>query len=775
VWKKVLFSVVAVSVFFALAELLLAVLGVRPVLYDEDPYVGFDGSTPLFVRDTRAGGVEVMERAANKASLFNEQEFSVEKGRDVYRIFCVGGSTVYGRPYDDRTSFCGWLRELLPVADDSREWEVINAGGISYASYRVALVMEELADYEPDLFVIYCGHNEFLERRTYSGLIEAPAAIRGIRAWLARTRTYSLLRKVLRGTPRKKALDEGRELLASEVNAILDDTIGPSAYTRDDSLRDQIVAHYRFNIARMIDMGRSAGARVLLVRPASNLRDCSPFKSEESSSTRRPRDASSTDLREIVRDALASNDVETLREVLKRLERQVENDPRHAHTQYDRGRVLLRMGRHEEAREAFLISRDEDVCPLRALTAIEEAVEEIARDRDALFVDYRASVASRSEHGIPGEKLFLDHVHPTIAGNRLLALDIVDELVRRRVVDPVSSWSEEAVDEVRRRVEAGIDRTAHAIALRNLSQVLGWAGKFEDASRLAARSLEVNPDDAEVSFHLAITLERSGDLEAAKREYENTLRIDPEHVETQYRLGRIAHKEGRLDDAVKRFRHAARRATKSAEYRASLGGALADRGDDDEAVRHLEEALRLESGNAEVRHKLAVVLLRRGDLKRAARELLRVLDVEPRDGRAHINLGLALAALEDSAGAERHFRRALEIDPSNLFAHEHLGSLLADRGQSALAIAELGTVLRIDPKHTNARAKLSEMTDRLRRSIAGSPGDVEPRYLLALALAAAGDTTAAIVEFEHVLRLEPAHTDATRTLDALRERSVERR
>jgi len=37
--------------------------------------------------------------------------------------------------------------ELLPEADKSKKWEVINAGGISYASYRVARVMEELLEF----------------------------------------------------------------------------------------------------------------------------------------------------------------------------------------------------------------------------------------------------------------------------------------------------------------------------------------------------------------------------------------------------------------------------------------------------------------------------------------------------------------------------------------------------------------------------------------------------------------------------------------------------
>ena len=116
-----------------------------------------------------------METAANKLGFFNTQTFTQTKPAGTFRIFCVGGSTTYGRPYDDTTSFAGWLRAFLPEADDSRRFEVVNAGGISYASYRVATLMEELIRYEPDLFVIYSGQNEFLENRTYGEILSQSA------------------------------------------------------------------------------------------------------------------------------------------------------------------------------------------------------------------------------------------------------------------------------------------------------------------------------------------------------------------------------------------------------------------------------------------------------------------------------------------------------------------------------------------------------------------------------------------------------------------------
>src|SRR5262245_13523321 len=124
-WKKLPFALVAVGLCLGLLEGGLALLGVQPVLVAEDPFVGFAANVPLFVEESPQG--RQMVTAPNKRGLFNLQRFADPKPAGTYRIFCLGGSTTYGHPYDDRTSFPGWLRELLPCVDASQKWEVINA------------------------------------------------------------------------------------------------------------------------------------------------------------------------------------------------------------------------------------------------------------------------------------------------------------------------------------------------------------------------------------------------------------------------------------------------------------------------------------------------------------------------------------------------------------------------------------------------------------------------------------------------------------------------
>ena len=281
VWKKLLFAVITCGGFFLLLELGLALFGVRPVLYAEDPYVGFTARIPLFVRETDRNGETILVTASNKVRFFNPQQFPAKKPRDTCRIFCLGGSTTYGHPYDDRTSFCGWLRAMLPKADPSRRWEVINCGGISYASYRIAVLMEELVQYQPDLFIIYNGENEFLEQRTYRDIIAMPGALRGVGALLSRTRVHSAAKTLVdKFAGRTRTPAPNRDALPAEVETMLDRVVGPQAYTRDERLQRQVLDHYRFNLRRMLTIARSASAQVMLVTPTSNLRDCAPFKSE---------------------------------------------------------------------------------------------------------------------------------------------------------------------------------------------------------------------------------------------------------------------------------------------------------------------------------------------------------------------------------------------------------------------------------------------------------------------------------------------------------------
>ncbi len=61
--------------------------------------------------------------------------------------------------------------------------------------------MEELTKYEPDMFIVYTGHNEFLEERTYGEIKRVNPVLKKLVGWASYSRIYSKTCMWLHGSP----------------------------------------------------------------------------------------------------------------------------------------------------------------------------------------------------------------------------------------------------------------------------------------------------------------------------------------------------------------------------------------------------------------------------------------------------------------------------------------------------------------------------------------------------------------------------------------------
>ena len=520
-YKKLLFSLVTTVVVLTAVELVLRVAGVQAVTDTRDPFVGFSQQVPLMelVRDD--AGNEVMRTAKSKLVWFNDQSFPKRKEKGVRRVFSLGGSTTYGHPYDDTTSFSGWMREYLPVADPSHRWEVINCGGISYASYRVAALMEELVQYEPDLFVVFSGHNEFLERRTYADMFERSAASLQIHAALSHTRTYALADRLLHREPAKPS-----NLLPAEVDEVLNHTIGPTDYHRDPKWRSQVLAHYELNLQRMVAIARRANCKIIFVTPASNESDCSPFKSEFALTVTEAQQTEVMNLLSQAEQEVADNEHDQS-QAIQTLTRATKLAPEFAEARYRLGKLLMQARQFDLAHIEFKAALNEDICPLRAVDEITASIRRVGKELKVPVVDFESQirVLCRKEQGNSclGAAYFLDHVHPTIDVNQQLAFWIIGELQFTGIVDGGDLGRPEVrveLDAATERVLNRIDQRSHGVALRNLAKVLHWSGKFAEAAPRATDALELLVDDPESRYVLADCLHHLGDDPGALAQYE---------------------------------------------------------------------------------------------------------------------------------------------------------------------------------------------------------------------------------------------------------------
>lgn len=448
--RKALFRVGAALVGlapFVVLEALLATFDLgRPSLHD-DPFVGFSAVYPLFVLNEEETQYEI---PISRLKFFYPESFPRAKAANEYRIFCLGGSTVAGRPYQTETSFTTFLELALNTAAPERRWEVVNCGGISYASYRLAPIVKEVLEYKPDLFILYTGHNEFLEDRTYRSVKQSPWILAAPRAHLSRLRTTTLLRTAFHNWREGSGQPERKPELTAEVNALLDYRGGLEDYHRDAAWRQGVIAHYRANLQRIVRMGQDAGVPLVLVNPVCNLRSCPPFKSEHRAELTADELRQWTNLWSEARTLYRNN----VRRALKLLRQAEAIDDQFAGLHYDIAKCSESIGLIGEARRAYVKAKELDVCPLRILAEMNDAVHEVSRNTGVPLVDVRALFASLSRDGTPGGDLLVDHVHPSIKGHQRIANALVAALTDQKIVSPPADWRQRSDARYREHVKS---------------------------------------------------------------------------------------------------------------------------------------------------------------------------------------------------------------------------------------------------------------------------------------------------------------------------------
>jgi len=100
-----------------------------------------------------------------------------------------------------------------------------------------------------------------------------------------------------------------------------------------------------------------------------------------------------------------------------------------AKTAYNAAQDAEAAGQHAAAREGYAWARDLDPLRFRAPATFNDVVRRVAEAQGATVVDVRVAFASASEHGLVGERLLLEHVHPNLDGYFLLADAFNDALL----------------------------------------------------------------------------------------------------------------------------------------------------------------------------------------------------------------------------------------------------------------------------------------------------------------------------------------------------------
>lgn len=534
----ILVALAAGCVPLVLLEAGLRLTGVGANQPYHDPLVGFSRVAPLFELNETDGQYRT---AHGHRVFFETQEFAQAKPENGYRIFCLGGSTVRGRPYTTQSAFARWLQLELSARDPQHVYEVVNCGGLSYASYRLTNILQEVLTYDPDLIIVATGHNEFLEDRTYGDIKQRSTA----RAWmedrLQQLRMVRLVRDWATSTEDPPTdTEDTRSILSDEVDTFLDQGSGYASYHRDDAWAAGVAYHFDQSLRAMVRLCQAARVPAVFVLLGSNVRDCPPYKSEHRPNLTIDEERAWQAYVDEA-DSLAADEAS---QALTLLQSAVAIDPEQALLRFRVARLLDGLGRPEEAAEHYLAAKDFDVCPLRMRESLADALRAVAEQTQTPLVDARELIERQADDRLPGNDLYMDHVHPSLGSHQLIAAALVERLDRDRLISELLPWSSDD----RRRVYRDHFQSLGEQHLIEGFERVSWLENWARRQRVME---ETQPRDPLGHLRYGHRLWDFAEQEAAWEHYETALTMDPTTAPKLLARSERLFEQGRTAEAIR--------------------------------------------------------------------------------------------------------------------------------------------------------------------------------------------------------------------------------
>ena len=375
--------------------------------------VGTTAGRTLLITDT-TGAASYFDSSKTGPGSLNQFSFFDPKPPNTIRIVLAGGSAIKGFPQPMGFAPSAFLREMLSDTWPDRNVEVITLRTTAVASLPVLGILKEMLDYEPDLVVIYTGHNEFFGAYGVASMHHAARSPMALK--LQRGYGSTAIGQFLATLRRSRIPETGKAMMEAVVRETY---IAP-----DSPLRAAAARNLYSHITGMIERCQARSIPTIVCTLASNERGLAPIG--ECDVSRLTADERARLARLLQRGSGAvSTDVAA---AIDDLEAALRIDPNHARIHFHLGRAYESVGDAPTAARHYRTALDLDPMPWRAPSASMDAIQRAARERGAVLCDVQQAFRDASPLGAVGWELMDDHVHPTLKGQWLLAQSIVTTL-----------------------------------------------------------------------------------------------------------------------------------------------------------------------------------------------------------------------------------------------------------------------------------------------------------------------------------------------------------
>ncbi len=367
IWFYLLLFVIPIF-FFVLLE-----VGLRLFNYGNDTRVWVDIS-----KDMQILNPEISYRYffTTKNLPFSVESFLYkEKKENSFRIFVVGASSAAGYPYLSSASFSKFIRKKLEILYPEKVIEVCNVSMSAINSYTIRDLMPELLKKEPDLVLIYLGHNEYYGALGV-GSLESLGSSRFIvntTLWLNKFKTVELIRNIVQNL--SGLFSAGNEVSGGTMMAQM---AQDKLIEYNSDIYWSGIQQFEGNLRDILSMCKEAGVPVIASTLSSNLKDQKPFVSVD--------DLVYPSAEKIYEDAnreLANENIDT-------------------------------------AKSLFIYAKELDALRFRAPEQINKTIIQLCNEFNFPFIRSDSLLNFFSKDGIVGNNLMTDHLHPDVKGYQLI-------------------------------------------------------------------------------------------------------------------------------------------------------------------------------------------------------------------------------------------------------------------------------------------------------------------------------------------------------------------
>jgi tetratricopeptide (TPR) repeat protein len=636
---------------------------------------------------------------------FNPFIFIDKKPADTYRIFILGSSAAQGVP-DSAFAFGRILEVMLQDTFPGIKFEVINTALTAVNSQAVLPIARACVKHQADLLIVYMGNNEVVG--PYGpGTVFAPFSSQALIRFDMALRTLrggQLMARLARSlTSKKEATPVWRGM-----EMFLEKQIGSG-----DPRLESVYRHFAGNLK---EIGRAAidnGSAVIFCTVAVNLKDCPPFASQHR------------------RDLPAGRREEWENLYSQGIEKETAADDRSALQNYrlalgiDDGfaDLIFRMGRcewqleqYENAKSFFMKARELDTLRFRADGDINRRIRETAggRESDGIFLaDMENLFSAESARGVPGEDLFLDHVHLNFKGNYLVARTLFDR-IKSLLPAKTKGEGDPVVADGAAAGPPSLDSTAEKLAYTD------W-DRFNIADEMLNAYIKKPPFSNQL-YHAEQVARLEQELKGLRarltedviqdgaNRYEKAILRSPQDWWLHWKYAHLLYQGLKKDeDALAHLGRVADLVPHSVRGYSEMAFVLQQMGDADGAIKNCLKALAIDPAKAEVENILAAAYEIKGWPDKAEIRYKKAIGIQPHYVAPYTNLALLYAKNSRLRDAVSICRQGLKVVPDAVDLHLRLADSLNQMGQRDEAIAALKEAQHLDPWNDRVNQKLNDI------------------------------------------------------------------